>query len=95
VLKRLKRYHSSKEYRLSLAGKLMMAISPHFLPLLSIAWSLRNTSKQFKSAVRRIGADDSFSTHWMRHGTAFSVLRSDMGKDYQDKMLLLMGMLEA
>ena len=36
---------------------------------------------------------DGIKTHWLRHGTAYSVLRSDMGKDYQDKMLLLQQML--
>jgi site-specific recombinase XerD len=54
---------------------------------------LRNASKQFKTAVRRVGLPEAMKTHWMRHGTAFSVLRSDIGKTYQDRILMLQQML--
>lgn len=93
VLIRLKRYHASKEYRLSPGWDIDDGNKPAFLSVNGFPWSLRNASKQFKSAVRRVNADDAFSTHWMRHGTAFSILRSDMGKDYQDKMLIVMSVL--
>ena len=36
---------------------------------------------------------EDLSTQWMRHGAAHSVLRSDMGKDYQDRMLIVQQML--
>ena len=93
VLKRIKRYHSSREYRLSQGWDMGDVNKPAFLTVNAFPWSVRNASKQFKSAIRRVGANESFCTHWMRHGTAFSVLRSDMGKDYQDKMLIVMRML--
>lgn len=93
VLKRIKRYHASKEYRLAQGWDIDDANKPAFLTVNAFQWSLRNASKQFKNATRRIGANESFSTHWMRHGTAFSVLRSEMGKDYQDKILIIMSML--
>ena len=37
--------------------------------------------------------NDEFRTHWLRHGTAFSVLRSDIGKSYEDRMLTVQQML--
>lgn len=93
VLKRLKRYHSSREYRLAPGWNIDDGNKPAFLTVNGLPWTMRNASKQFKSAIRRSAAGESFCTHWMRHGTAFSVLRSDMGKDYQDKMLIVMRML--
>lgn len=93
VLKRVKRYHASKEYRLAHGWDIDGANKPAFLTVNAFQWSLRNASKQFKNAIRRAGVNESFCTHWMRHGTAFSVLRSEMGKDYQDKILIIMSML--
>ena len=93
VLNRIRRYHSSSEYKLADAWKINDPNKPVFLTSNGKPWSQRNASKQFKSAVQRSGVGNEFSTHWMRHGTAFSILNSDIGKDYEDKMLTIQGML--
>jgi len=87
VLHRIKRYHSSLDYRTASDWSLSDPDKPVFLTTNGKQWSSRNASKQFKKAVRRQGLDDRFCTHWMRHGTAFSILRSDFGKTYEDRML--------
>lgn len=93
VLQRIKRYHSSLDYRTATAWAVNDLDKPVFLSVNGNAWGLRNASKQFKNAVRRQGLAERFCTHWMRHGTAFSVLRSDMGKTYEDRMLTVKQML--
>lgn len=93
VLKRIKRYHSTPEYKLATDWDIHDPKKPAFLTSNQVRWEQRNASKQFKKAVERAGLTDRMSTHWMRHGTAYSVLRSDMGKDYQDKMLIVQQML--
>tara|TARA_R110001592_G_scaffold356543_2_gene658689 strand:- start:62993 stop:64216 length:1224 start_codon:yes stop_codon:yes gene_type:complete len=93
ALNRIRSYHNTVNYKLSETWKINDPNKPVFLTSNGKAWSERNASKQFKSAVRRSNVGDDFSTHWMRHGTAFSVLNSDIGKDYEDKMLTIMSML--
>lgn len=93
VLKRIKRYHSSREYKLAPDWDINDPGKPAFLTANHLKWSPRNALKQFKNAVRRTGVTEDLSTQWMRHGAAHSVLRSDMGKDYQDRMLIVQQML--
>lgn len=93
VLKRIKRYHSSREYQLAADWDINDPDKPAFLTVNQRKWSIRNASKQLKKSVRRKGLPEGIKTHWLRHGTAYSVLRSDMGKDYQDKMLMIQQML--
>ncbi|CAJ3962949.1 tyrosine-type recombinase/integrase [Burkholderia pseudomallei] len=93
VLNRIKRYHSSIEYRLAPDWDINDPNKPAFLTTNQLRWSTRNASKQFKEAVRRSDVHHDVSTHWFRHGTAFSVLRSDIGKTYEEKMLVIQQML--
>ncbi|MEM5311868.1 tyrosine-type recombinase/integrase [Paraburkholderia sp. JHI869] len=93
VLNRVKRYHNSLEYKLAPDWDIHDPDKPAFLTANQLKWSPRNASKQFKNAVRRANVDVLMSTHWMRHGTAFSVLRSDIGKTYEDRMLIVQQML--
>lgn len=93
VLKRVKRYHSSRDYKLAPDWDINDPDKPAFLTVNQRRWSIRNASKQLKNSVRRKQLPEGIKTHWFRHGTAFSVLRSSMGKDYQDKMLLVQKML--
>ncbi|MFL9983863.1 tyrosine-type recombinase/integrase [Paraburkholderia sediminicola] len=93
VLNRIKRYHASIEYKLAPDWDINDPNKPAFLTCNQLKWSLRNASKQFKEAVRRSGVHADVSTHWFRHGTAYSVLRSDTGKSYEEKMLLIQQML--
>lgn len=74
VLNRIKRYHSSPEYKLAPDWDIRDPRKPAFLTVNQLRWSTRNASKQFKEAVLRSDASDAISTHWLRHGTAFSVL---------------------
>lgn len=93
VLKRIRRYHSTVEYKLAQDWDINDPSKPVFLTANQLPWSIRNASKQFKTAVRRAKVEEAFSTHWMRHGTAFSVLKSDIGKSYEDKILTIQQML--
>lgn len=93
VLRRIKRYHSSPEYKLAPDWAINDPEKPAFLTANQLKWSVRNASKQFKNAIRRSGSVEAFKTHWLRHGTAFSVLRSDAGKNYVDRMLMVQQML--
>lgn len=93
VLKRIRRYHNNLEYKLAPDWNINDSDKPVFLTANQLPWSPRNASKQFKNAVRRAKVTDSFRTHWMRHGTAFSILRSDIGKSYEDRMLTIQQML--
>ncbi len=93
VLNRIKRYHASIEYKLAPDWNINDPHKPAFLTCNQLKWSTRNASKQFKEAVRRSNVHHDVSTHWFRHGTAYSVLRSDIGKTYEEKMLLIQQML--
>ncbi|WP_241301460.1 tyrosine-type recombinase/integrase [Burkholderia stabilis] len=93
VLNRIKRYHASMEYKLAPDWDINDPQKPAFLTCNQLKWGLRNASKQFKEAVRRSSVHHDVSTHWFRHGTAFSVLKSDIGKTYEEKMLLIQQML--
>ncbi len=87
TLHRIRKYHQTPEYKLAPGWKMNDPNKPVFLTTNQKPWSSRNASKQFKSAVLRALLDESFKTHWVRHGTAFSVLTSDIAKDYTDKLL--------
>jgi site-specific recombinase XerD len=93
VLRRIKAYHATLDYKLAPDWDVADPNKPVFLTVNQLAWSARNASKQFKSAARRAGLHDDFCTHWLRHGTAFSVLRSDVGEEYADRMLIVQKML--
>lgn len=93
LLRRIKAYHATMEYKLAPDWDVADPSKPVFLTINQLVWSVRNASKQFKNAVRRGGLHDDFCTHWLRHGTAFSVLRSDVGEQYTDRMLIVQKML--
>ena len=93
VLRRIKAYHATIEYKLAPDWDIADPNKPVFLTINQLAWSVRNASKQFKNAVRRAGLHEDFCTHWLRHGMVFSVLRSDMGEDFVQRMLMAQKML--
>jgi len=93
VLSRIQRYHSSMTYRFSPDWDINDPEKPVFLTANGLIWSNRNASKQFRQAVNRSNLPHNFVTHWMRHGTAFSILQSDFGKDLYDRMLVVQQML--
>ncbi|MCP3717058.1 tyrosine-type recombinase/integrase [Paraburkholderia sp. CNPSo 3281] len=93
ALNRVKRYHNSLEYKLAPDWDIDDPDKPAFLTANQLKWSPRNASKQFKNAVNRANVSKHMSPHWLRHGTAFSVLRSDIGKTYEDRILIVQQML--
>lgn len=93
VLRRIKSYHNRLDYKLAPDWGSTDACKPAFLTINQKRWGLRNASQQFKAAVTRSALPHSFRPHWLRHGTAFSVLRSDAGKDYVDRMLIVQQLL--
>jgi integrase/recombinase XerD len=93
VLNRIKRYHNSLAYKLAENWQLSDKNKPVFLTPNGKAWSVRNASQQFKRSARRQRLDPKICTHWLRHGTAFSILRSDIGKSYEDRMLTVQQLL--
>jgi len=93
VLKRIKRYHNTMAYKMAADWDISDPLKPAFLTVNQRSWKYRNTAKQFKKAVKRSDAPDEFKTHWMRHGTAFSILKSEAGKNFEDRMLVIQHML--
>jgi integrase/recombinase XerC len=50
----------------------------------------RNFNKQIKTAAQRAELNpNDFSTHRFRHGAAYSILRSELGNSYVDKLVLV------
>ena len=93
VLNRVKRYHSSIEYKMSLDWDMTDPDKPVFLTSNRLTWKYRNAKEQFDAALNRIGLNKQFQNHWLRHGTAFSVLKSDIGRGYEDRILAVQQML--
>lgn len=93
VLRRIRSYHNRLDYKLAPGWGSTDPNKPVFLTTNQKRWGLRNATKQFKAAVLRSSLPPVFRPHWLRHGTAFSVLRSDAGKDYVDRMLIAQQML--
>ncbi|MDR7296335.1 site-specific recombinase XerD [Pelomonas aquatica] len=93
VLRRIKSYHNTIEYQLAAGWDFNDLEKPVFLTANQFKWQARNATKQFNAAAARAGLDEGIRPHWLRHGTAFSVLMSDEGKDYIDRMLIVQRML--
>lgn len=93
VLNRIKRYHSSIDYKLAPDWDMNDQDKPVFLTANQLPWQYRNAKKQFDNAIGRAGLDKQFKNHWLRHGTAFSVLRSNIGRSYEDRILAVQQML--
>jgi integrase/recombinase XerD len=90
VLSRIKRYHNSPEYRFSPYFSNTNSEKHAFLSVSGYRLSRRNVGKQMGYAATRVGLDPtSFSPHKLRHGAAFSILASELGKDYFDRLFLV------
>lgn len=90
VVARIRRYHNSPEYRFSPFFDHSSSDKPAFLSVNGYYLSSRNVGKQMKNAAARVGLDPKlFSPHKLRHGAAFSLLISELGKDYFDKLFLV------
>lgn len=90
VLARIRRYHNSPEYRFSPYFSNTDPEKPAFLSVNGYRLSRRNFGKQMVYATARAGPDlKFFSPHKLRHGAAFSILASELGKDYFDRLFLV------
>lgn len=92
VLSRIARYHNTEGYKMSLFWDMNDPDKPVFLTANHLKWKYPNARKQFRNAANRAKLTK-YVTHWLRHGTAFSVLRSDIGRGYEDKILTVQQML--
>ncbi|MDQ3801446.1 MAG: site-specific integrase, partial [Acidobacteriota bacterium] len=84
------------EYRRAARWRVTDPEKPVFLNTKSEELSYSSVYKSIKRAWKRSGnssAEADVSTHWLRHTTAYSVLRSELGATWQDKLLILKGML--
>lgn len=90
LLARIRRYHNSAEYRFSPHFKPDDPNKPVFLNVNSDLQTARNFNKQIKIAAQRAELNpDDFSAHRFRHGAAYSILRSELGNSYVDKLVLV------
>lgn len=90
VLARVRRYHNSPEYRFSPYFGNTNSEKPAFLSVSGYRLSRRNVGKQMEYAAVRVELDPKcFSPHKLRHGAAFSILASELGKDYFDRLFLV------
>jgi integrase/recombinase XerD len=90
VLARISRYHNTGEYRFAPFWQHGDPNKPVFLSVNSRALCPRNVRSQMDlAAVRTDLQARLFSPHRLRHGAAFSILRSELGRDYFDKLFLV------
>lgn len=94
MLARIRKYHSTARYKLARGWKMDDLNKPVFLNIHGETLSKTSIYKGIKSAWKRAGLDaESVYPHRLRHGTAYSVLRSELGKELLDNLLILRGML--
>ncbi len=90
VLARISRYHNSSEYRFAPFWQSGDPDKPVFLSVNGYSLSPRNVRSQMDLAAVRMNLLPSlFSPHTLRHGAAFAILTSELGKDYFDKLFLV------
>jgi integrase/recombinase XerD len=93
VLARVRRYHSSQEYTLS-KWRIYDPYKPTFLTVHGEALTVDSVQQSINAAWIRQGRNHKeISPHRLRHGTAYSVLQSEFGKELLDNLLILKSML--
>jgi integrase/recombinase XerC len=94
MLARVRRYHSSARYTLVKGWGVFEPEKPMFLTTHGRPLTIDSVQKAIKAAwTRQGGSEREMSPHRLRHGTAFSVLQSEFGKELLDKMLVLKSIL--
>ncbi|MDQ3819412.1 MAG: tyrosine-type recombinase/integrase [Acidobacteriota bacterium] len=92
VLARVRRYHSSQQYNLS-NWNIYDPYKPTFLTVHGNKLTVDSVQKCITAAWRRQGRNNKeISPHRLRHGTAYSVLQSEFGKELIDNLLVLKSM---
>lgn len=91
TIKRILRYHRTKEYMLALKNLKMTIASPErpvFLTATGQKWQVRNANRAFRAAAGRGNLPSWLVGHALRGGAANLILLSeDMGKTYEDRLL--------
>jgi integrase/recombinase XerC len=94
ALARIQRYHSTAEYRLAKGWNMFDPNKPIFLNVHGEPLSKQSFYDGVKAAWSRQGENpDEIYPHRLRHGTGYSVLKSEFGKELLDNLLILKGML--
>jgi integrase/recombinase XerD len=94
MLSRIRRYHSSLNYKLAKDWSLDDPEKPVFLNVNGEKLTKDAIYDCIKTAWKRQGGEsDEMSPHRLRHGTAYSVLTSEYGKELLDNLIILKGML--
>lgn len=90
VVARISRYHNSSEYRFSPFWQHGNLDRPMFLSVNGRSICPRNVRAQMDLATVRVNLQPSLlSPHALRHGAAFAILTSELGRDYFDKLFLV------
>jgi integrase/recombinase XerC len=90
VLARIRRYHATTDYLLSKHFRLSDPTRPVFLNVHGERLSKDSIQNAITDAwLRQGGGPREISPHRLRHGTAFSILQSEFGKDLYDNLLIL------
>ncbi|MFZ9596328.1 MAG: tyrosine-type recombinase/integrase [Bdellovibrionia bacterium] len=88
VYSRIKRYHNTPKFRFSKFGD--SKGKPTFLTVHGKALTERSISKLMRDAAIRAEIDPRLiSPHNLRHGAALSILKSEHGKDYLEKLVII------
>lgn len=94
VLARINRYHSTPKYLFARGFSLYDPTRPTFLNTRYKPLSIDSVQKAISDAWKRQGGNPKeISPHRLRHGTAVSILRSELGKELHDNFLILKSML--
>jgi len=94
MLARLSRYHSTTQYLFAKAFSLYDPARPTFLNTHRNRLSIDSVQKAISDAwLRQGGSPAEMSPHRLRHGTALSILLSELGQELQDNFLILKNVL--
>lgn len=94
MLARVRRYQSNQSYVFAAGWSMFDPHKPVFLNTHGDALTVDSVQKAIKAAWVRQGRNkDEMSPHRLRHGTAYSVLQSEFGKELLDNLLILKNML--
>jgi integrase/recombinase XerD len=94
MLARLQRYHATPQYLFAKGLSLYHTARPAFLNIHSQHLSITSIQKAINAAWKRQGGGPrEMSAHRLRHGTAISILCSELGQELHDNFLILKNML--
>jgi site-specific recombinase XerD len=94
VLARIRKYHSTHAYILTKDWGIYNPDKPIFLSVHGKELTIDSVQKSIATAWVRQGRNkNEISPHRLRHGAAYSVLQSELGKELLDSLLVVKSML--